>query len=248
MNSKYNKCAVVVGGSGDIGTEICLKLIESDFELIILGSNIESLEKLRNITKFDLDFSFVECNLKKIENVVSAFDKIKEKHKKIDVLVNAAGVIDLGEVTNLQEEEWDEVLSVNLKSIAFVTKEAVGLLTKSKHPRIVNISSNAGRMGGLKNGLAYSASKGGVVSLTYALARKLAKDNITVNCVAPGSIKSSMLLTRSSEELNELKENIPLKRFGDPVEVANAVMYFVSKKAGFTTGAVLDVNGGMFMG
>jgi len=114
--------------------------------------------------------------------------------------------------------------------------------------RIVTVSSNAGRMGGFENGLAYSASKGGVISLTFGLARRLASMGITVNCVAPGTIESEMLLTRSNEQIKRLKDLFPVKRFGTPDEVASAIYYLSSEDAGFITGAVLDVNGGLFMG
>ena len=103
-------------------------------------------------------------------------------------------------------------------------------------------------MGGFENGMAYSASKGGIIALTYGLARRLAGKGITVNCIAPGTIESDMSAARSPETLEKLKQRFPLGRFGTPEEVAAAACYFASDEAGFTTGSVLDVNGGLFMG
>jgi 3-oxoacyl-[acyl-carrier protein] reductase len=122
-------------------------------------------------------------------------------------------------------------------------------LEKSEYPRIINIGSNAGRMGGFENGLAYTASKGGVVALTYGAARRLASKGITVNCVAPGTIETEMSKDNYDEAAHKrLLARFPLGRLGRPEEVAAAVCYFASQESGFTTGAVLDVNGGMFMG
>jgi 3-oxoacyl-[acyl-carrier protein] reductase len=164
------------------------------------------------------------------------------------VLVNCAGVLELEDPEELSEEIWDRVIDVNLKSYFFVIQICLPFLKKSKHPRIVNISSNAGRMGGYANGTAYAASKGGVISLTYNLARKLAKFGITVNCVAPGTIETEMIRQISISEKQNLLDKFPLGRFGTVNEVASAVSYFVMEESAFTTGSVLDVNGGLFTG
>lgn len=129
-----------------------------------------------------------------------------------------------------------------------MTQQAIAYLKNSEAPRVINISSNAGRMGGFENGLAYTASKGGMISLTYGFARRLAPQGITVNCIAPGTIDSDMSSEFEGEARERLLARFPLRRFGTPKEVAAAACYFASIESGFTTGAVLDVNGGMFMG
>ena len=127
-------------------------------------------------------------------------------------------------------------------------QKSIKFLEKSNAPRIINISSNAGRMGGFENGMAYTATKGGVISMTYGIARQLAQRKITVNCIAPGTIDSDMLKARDSHTRKRLLERFPIGRFGNSDEVATAACYFASIESGFTTGSVLDVNGGLFMG
>jgi 3-oxoacyl-[acyl-carrier protein] reductase len=126
-------------------------------------------------------------------------------------------------------------------------QKSLKYLEKSSAARIINISSNSGRMGGFENGMAYSASKGGIIALTYGVARQLASKKITVNCVAPGTIESNMLNARDEETKNRLLTRFPIGRFGTTDEVASAVCYFASEESGFTTGSVLDGIGGLFM-
>jgi 3-oxoacyl-[acyl-carrier protein] reductase len=143
---------------------------------------------------------------------------------------------------------WDSVLDINLKGTFFITQKCLPYLKLGTDPRIINIASNAGRMGGYANGMSYTASKGGMISITYGLARKLAPFGITVNCVAPGTIDSDMTRMRDADTHKKLLEKFPIGRIGTSDEVASAACYFASRESGFTTGAVLDVNGGMFMG
>jgi 3-oxoacyl-[acyl-carrier protein] reductase len=247
MISKDQKIAVISGGTGNIGSAICKKLTENNIYTFVLGSNAANFKSLQN--KLDANLlDCILCDISNTEDISNSFTEIKKSTPRVDYVVNCAGTIDIGSLDDLSEEIWDKVLSINLKAIAFIIKESLELLRKSNSPRVVNISSNAGRMGGFKNGVAYSASKGAVISLTYSLARKLAGDSITVNCIAPGCISSDMLNTRNTDEQRDLLNLIPLARFGMPDEVASALMYFLSNDASFTTGAVLDVNGGMFMG
>ena len=139
-------------------------------------------------------------------------------------------------------------MSINLRGTFLIIQQSVKFLEKSNAPRIINISSNSGRMGGFENGMAYSASKGGIIAMTYGIARQLAPKKITVNCVAPGTIESDMLNARDEDTKKRLLTRFPIGRFGTSDEVASAVCYFASEESGFTTGSVLDVNGGLFMG
>jgi 3-oxoacyl-[acyl-carrier protein] reductase len=148
----------------------------------------------------------------------------------------------------MSPEHWDTIIAVNLKGSFLVAQQALPHLETGRAPRIINISSNAGRMGGFENGLAYTASKGGQIALTYGLARRLAPKGITVNCIAPGTIESDMSQSYDDATRGRLLTRSPLGRLGTPEEVAAAACYFASEESGFTTGAVLDVNGGMFMG
>jgi 3-oxoacyl-[acyl-carrier protein] reductase len=139
-------------------------------------------------------------------------------------------------------------MAINLRGSFFTIQKALPYLERSRAARVINLSSNSGRMGGFENGMAYSASKGGIIAMTYGLARQLAPRKITVNCIAPGTIESDMSRARDAAALARLLSRFPLGRLGQPDEVAAAACYFASEEAGFTTGAVLDVNGGLFMG
>jgi 3-oxoacyl-[acyl-carrier protein] reductase len=127
-------------------------------------------------------------------------------------------------------------------------QRSIKYLEKSKAPRIINISSNSGRMGGFDNGMMYTALKGAIIALTFGLARRLAPKNINVNCITQGAIESDTSAERSEETLNSSLKRFPVGRFGTPNEIATVACYFASDDAGFTTGSVLDVNGGLFMG
>jgi 3-oxoacyl-[acyl-carrier protein] reductase len=243
------RTAIITGGTGVIGLAIAEKLLSEGLKVAIVGSSIESAERTKELVRLNpRNCSFWVCDLRSVENISSCVNEIYQKNNSIDVLVNCAGVLETNEPEELTEEIWDQVIAVNLKSYFFMIQSCLPYLKVGKAPRIVNVSSNAGRMGGYANGTAYAASKGGAISLTYNLARKLAKFGITVNCVAPGTIETEMIEQISQSMKKSLVEKFPLGRFGLAFEVAAAVNYFVMEDSSFTTGAVLDVNGGLFMG
>jgi 3-oxoacyl-[acyl-carrier protein] reductase len=148
----------------------------------------------------------------------------------------------------MTEETWDRVLSVNLKSVFFASQAAIPHLKKSGAPRIVNVSSLAGRMGGYETGLSYSASKGGILSLTMGMARQLAPFGITVNALCPGTTESDIIRQWSAGQIAGLKAKVPLGRLGSIADMAAAAAFLTGDEAGFITGLFLDVNGGMYMG
>jgi 3-oxoacyl-[acyl-carrier protein] reductase len=164
------------------------------------------------------------------------------------VLVNSAGILSTQNIKEMTRENWDRVLTVNLTGTFFMVQQTLPWLEKSPAPRIINISSNAGRMGGFEGSLCYAASKGGIISITYGLARQLAPQNILVNCIAPGTTMTDIVKAYTPEAMARLLPRFPLGRLGKPEEIAAAACFFASEEASFTTGAVLDVNGGMFMG
>lgn len=243
------RSAVITGGTGEIGFAIAEKLLLEGYLVSVLGSSQKSLEKFEWARlKYKDDLSFWVCDLRDLQSTKNVLDGIYKKVGSIDALVNCAGKLETTQPEELSEEVWDEVIDINLKSYFFTTQFCLPYLKQSKIPRVVNVSSNAGRMGGYANGAAYAASKGAVISLTYNLARKLAKYGITVNCVAPGTIETKMIEAIPEEKRINLVGRFPLGRFGHTEEVAEAVKYFLSDGSAFTTGATLDVNGGLFMG
>lgn len=244
-----NRTAVITGGTKNIGLAIALKFAQAGMQVAVISSSNDSISHaLKIFDEKGYDISTWKCDISKVEEISNTLDLIYCKHKSIDVLVNCAGLIEHHSIEDTKEEIWDTVIDVNLKGAFFMIQKCVPYLKKSSSPRIINISSNAGRMGGYANGLSYTASKGGMISLTYGLARKLAPFSITVNCVAPGTIESEMSRSLDQTIINNLLEKFPLGRFGNVDDVACAVIYFASIESSFTTGAVLDVNGGLFMG
>lgn len=243
------RSAIITGGTGAIGLSIAHKLLSDGLSVALVGSSFKSGEKAKELLDiYPSACSFWVCDLGNVEDINSCINKIHGAIGSIDILVNCAGVLETYNPEELSEEVWDHVIDVNLKSYFFVIQSCLPYLKNGLSPRIVNVSSNAGRMGGYANGAAYAASKGGVISLTYNLARKLAKFGITVNCVAPGTIETEMIQQLSNSIKQNLIEKFPVGRFGAGFEVACAVSYFVMENSSFTTGAVLDVNGGLFTG
>ena len=244
-----NRTAVITGGSKNIGLAIAQKFLQVGLSVAIVSSQKQNLEVAQSfLSDQGHSPSIWLCDLSDIGSISPMLEKINDLYGSIDILVNCAGILDLSSVEDTSEEMWDSVLDINLKGTFFFTQKCLPFLKVGTDPRVINISSNAGRMGGYANGMSYTASKGGMISLTYGLARKLALYGITVNCVAPGTIEGEMTKSRDAETHKKLLEKFPLGRIGRADEVANAACYFASRESGFSTGAVLDVNGGMFMG
>jgi 3-oxoacyl-[acyl-carrier protein] reductase len=244
-----SRTAVVTGGSRNIGLAIAQRLAQAGLRVAAIASSRDSLAQAETQWRADgLAVSTWECDVAKVDSIAPVLSAICAEHGSIDILVNCAGVLDLSSIEDTTELVWDRVMDVNLKGSFFMVQQCLPYLRRGTAPRVINIASNAGRMGGYANGMSYSASKGGMIALTYGLARKLAPSGITVNCVAPGTIESDMSRSRDSATHAELLARFPLGRIGTSDEVAYAVCYFASLQSGFTTGAVLDVNGGLFMG
>ena len=166
----------------------------------------------------------------------------------LDVLVNNAGILHTQTIEETTEDAWDRVMAINLKGVFFACQAALPHLRLSSSARIINMASMAGRNGGLKTGLAYSASKGGVIALSRGMARQLAGEGIAVNAVCPGTTDSEIIRAWPEETITALKQSIPVGRLGKPADIAAVVCFLASEEAGFITGASIDVNGGMFIG
>jgi acetoacetyl-CoA reductase len=162
--------------------------------------------------------------------------------------VNNAGITRDGLFHKMSWENWRAVLATNLDSMFAMTRPVIEGMRARCAGRIINISSNAGRGGGIGSGVAYSASKAGVLGLTKSLARKYAQKNITVNAVAPGPTSSDIVKGYTPEEYQKISASIPVGRFGTPEEIAKAVAFLASESSGFITGATLDINGGIYIG
>jgi 3-oxoacyl-[acyl-carrier protein] reductase len=243
------RTAVVTGGSRNIGFAIAKKFAASGMKVALLSVSEGSAESAARAIDESPDVALgLRCDVSDVGSVELALARVANHFGGLDVVVNSAGILDLAKIPEMSVEHWDRIMAVNLRGTFFVIQKALPYLEKSRAPRVINLSSNSGRMGGFENGMAYSASKGGIIALTYGIARQLASRRITVNCIAPGTIESDMSRARDNETLKRLLSRFPIGRLGTTDEIAAAACYFASEEAGFTTGAVLDVNGGLFMG
>lgn len=249
MVTLKERTAIVTGGSSGLGFAIASEMMEAGMNVVILSvSNDHAAQAAKKLDESGSRCLGMQCDVSRSEEVKRSLEKTHQHFGSIDVIVNCAGIIDSYTISEMPEEFWDRVMEVNLKGAFLVVQHAIPYLESSTAPRIINISSNAGRMGGYENGLAYTASKGGLIAMTYGLARRLADKGITVNCVAPGTIQTGMSDVYDEAAKKRLTERVPMGRLGSPADVAAAVCYFASEESSFTTGSVLDVNGGMFMG
>jgi len=241
------KVSLITGASQGIGKAIALELSNCGAEVVLVDIQEEKLKEVAHMIRMNKGKAFAyEADVSNMEQVLKVVEEILQNHKKIDHLVNNAGIARDNLLMRMKEEEWDAVLAVNLKGIFNFSKAVIRHMISTRFGRIVNISSLVGLMGnpGQTN---YAASKAGVIGFTKALAREVAQRGITVNAVAPGYITTTM-----TEALPELIKNasldlIPMKRFGKPEEVAQAVKFLLSDEAAYITGQLINVNGGMYM-
>ncbi len=241
------KTALITGASRGIGTACAIALAKSGYNIVLNYNNSE--EKALNIAKiieenYSVEVLCVRADVKNKEQVDVMVQKALDKFGDLDVLVNNAGVSLQKLFTDTTKEDWDNVVATNLSSVYNTTNAVVKNMIKNHSGNIVNISSMWGQVGASCE-VAYSASKAGVIGFTKALAKELAPSNIRVNCIAPGVIMTDMMSGFDEDELELIKEEIPMGTFGTGKNVADAVAFLVSDKAQYITGQVISVNGGM---
>ncbi len=242
------KVAYVTGGMGGIGTAICQRLHKEGFTVIAgCGPTRDHAKWLGEQTALGYSFHASVGNVGAWDSTVEAFTKTKAEHGTIDVLVNNAGITRDRMFLKMSREDWDAVIETNLNSMFNVTKQVVGDMVEKGWGRIINISSVNGEKGqaGQTN---YSAAKAGMHGFTMALAQELANKGVTVNTVSPGYIGTDMVKAIRAEVLDKIVATIPVKRLGQPEEIASIIAWLASEEGGYSTGADFSVNGGLHMG
>ena len=240
------KYALVTGGSRGIGRAVCVKLAEQGYHILINyksndaeAAKTAELVREKNVTAETLKFDV--GNKTDVDTVLGGWVETN-KDKVIEVLVNNAGIREDALMIWMTDQQWKNVLGSSLDAFYYVTRQVINGMLANKYGRIVSVVSLSG-LKGMPGQTNYSAAKAGVIGATKALAQEVARRGVTVNAVAPGFIKTDM-----TQDLNEpeLKALVPMKRFGEPEEVADAVVFLASMKASYITGNVISINGGLY--
>jgi 3-oxoacyl-[acyl-carrier protein] reductase len=236
--------ALVTGASGGIGSAICHALAGQGARLAVSGSNVDKLEAFR--ASLGSDHVAIPCNLGDKDSVEALVPAALDKLGTLDILVNNAGVTRDNLTMRMKDEEWDEVIRINLEAAFRLMRAATKPMMKARFGRIITITSVVGTTGnpGQAN---YAASKGGLTAMSKAIAQEIASRNVTVNCVAPGFIATAMTEALPDTQKDALNARIPMGRMGEGDDIGAAVAYLASKEAGYITGQTIHVNGGMAM-
>ena len=241
------KVALITGAAQGIGKAVTLVLARHGADVVVADVNIEKAqETAREVEALGRAAMAVRVDVTHLEDVEKMVEAAVQRFGKIDILVNNAGIARDKLILRMTEEDWDTVLNVNLKGTFNCTKAVIKYMSKQRSGKIVNIASVVGMMGnpGQAN---YSASKAGVIGLTKTVAREFAARGINVNAIAPGYIQTPMTEVLPEKAKEELKRLIPMKRLGQPEDVAHAVLFLVSEVSSYITGNILNVNGGIYM-
>src|SRR5688572_9422152 len=240
------KKALVTGATGGIGEGIARAFHKAGAEVAISGRQVAKLEALA--AELGDRVHVVPCDLADKEQVTKLIDNAAAKLGRVDIIVNNAGLTKDNLFMVMKDEQWDDVIAVNLTSTFMLMRAATRHMLRSKtgYGRVINISSVSGIIGNPGQGN-YAASKAGMIGMTKSLAREVANRGITANCIAPGFIATAMTDVLNDKQKAEISQHIPAQRFGTPDDIASAALYLASQEAGYVTGQTLHVNGGMAM-
>ncbi|MFN4114355.1 MAG: 3-oxoacyl-[acyl-carrier-protein] reductase [Sphingomonadaceae bacterium] len=248
MFSLEGKTALVTGASGGIGSAIAVALAKQGARLALSGSNGAKVRAFREQLNEEIGGDHVEitCDLSNATQVEELIPATLDTFGKLDILVNNAGITRDNLAMRMKDEEWDQVIRINLEAAFRLMRAATKPMMKARHGRIVTITSVVGATGN-PGQINYAAAKGGLTAMSKALAQEVASRGITVNCVAPGFIRTAMTEVLPDAQKDALNARIPMGRMGEGSDIGAAVAYLASNEAGYITGQTLHVNGGMAM-
>ena len=244
MFSLKDKKALITGASGGIGKELARVLVEYDAEVCISGRNVEELNELKE--SLGDKCHIAPCDLSNKNEISELVSKSEEVLGQIDILVNNAGITKDNIFLRMSDQEWEDVLNINLNSTFNILKLITKGMVKRKYGRIINISSVVGATGGAGQ-VNYAASKAGLIGLTKSLSQELATRNITVNCIAPGFIETPMTEKLDDNRKDRIISSIPANRIGTPKDLSSAVIFLASQESSYITGQTIHINGGLYM-
>lgn len=247
MFSLKDKVAIVTGASQGIGRDTALALGEAGAKVAVAARNEEKLAALvRDIMAGGGEAVAIKMDVADAEQIKAGFKTVVAKFGRLDILINNAAITRDGLALRMKQDDWDAVIRTNLTGAHLCIQQALGTMMRARAGRIINLTSVVAQTGnaGQAN---YVAAKAGLIGLTKAIAIEIASRNITVNAVAPGFIETPMTDVLPAEVKEELKKRIPLGRMGSARDVAAAIVFLASDEAGYITGHVLDVNGGMYL-
>ena len=247
MSDLSEQVALVTGASRGIGRRVAEDLASCGATVAVAARSLSAIEECAKAIRKNGGVSLAfQMDISNRDQIKEGIEQIRERFGKIDILVNNAGIVRDNLLIRMKEEEWRAVLSTNLDGVYYSTKAVIRDMIRRRFGRVINIASVVGQMGnaGQTN---YVASKSGLIGFTKALAREVGGRNVTVNAVAPGFIETDMTRDLPEKTRSELEASIPLRRLGSVEDVAFGVRFLASKEAGYITGHVLNINGGMYM-
>lgn len=238
-----NKIIIVTGASKGIGKEIAKQLSKKGYTVIANynKSEKEILELKEELQKINISIDIVKADLSKREEAKKLIQYTLNKYKKIDVLINNAGISQFKEFTQITDEEWNNMINTNLNSVFYMTQEASKNMIYNKNGCIINISSIWGQVGASCE-VHYSVSKAGIDAMTKSLAKELGPSNIRINSIAPGIINTDMNKNLNKQDIENIKEEIPLDKIGETIDIAKCVEWLIEDN--YTTGQIISINGG----
>ena len=242
-----NKIALITGASRGIGEAIAIKLGQSGTIVIGTATTESGVNAINHyLQQANIKGMGILLNVNDAEQITATLQTIREQFGEVEILVNNAGITRDNLLVRMKDEEWDEILETDLKSVFRLSRIVLRAMMKARYGRIINISSVVGAIGNVGQAN-YAAAKAGMFGFSKSLAREVGSRNITVNCVAPGFIDTDMTRSLTHEQQKSLIQHVPLGRLGHPEDVASAVAFLASSAASYITGATLHVNGGMHM-